>query len=89
MNRACAAVGLSRSTAYRQLAPKPEPAQPAVRPSPARRIPDADREYILSVLDSNRFIDQPVREVYATLLSEGTYFAHGAPCIGCSRNAGQ
>ena len=32
-----------------------------------------DREHILSVLDSERFIDQPVREVYARLLSEGVY----------------
>jgi putative transposase len=43
-------------------------------PKPShRRIPDDERAAVLEVLDSERFIDQPPREVYATLLSEGTY----------------
>lgn len=46
-------------------APPPAPSQ--------RRIPQGEREAILAVLDSERFIDQPPREVYAALLSEGTY----------------
>jgi putative transposase len=74
--QACAAVGLSRAAAYRHLAlaTKPIVAERAPRPVPTRRIPDAEREHILAVLDSDSFIDQPVREVYATLLSEGVYF---------------
>jgi len=39
----------------------------------ARRISDVERETILETLDSERFAEQPPREVYATLLSEGTY----------------
>lgn len=72
MKRACAAVGLSRATAYRRLSSAPRPPSAAKRPS-ARRIPDPERSEILAVLDSERFIDQPPREVYAALLSEGVF----------------
>lgn len=72
MSQACEAVGLSRATAYRRLRPKPRN-QPSPRPRSWRRITDAERAEILTVLDSERFCDQPPREVYATLLSEGSY----------------
>jgi putative transposase len=72
MKRACAAVGLSRATAYRKLRPSSPPPSATQRVS-ARRIPDAERSKILETLDSERFIDQPPREVYAALLSEGTF----------------
>jgi putative transposase len=38
-----------------------------------RRLSQAEREQVLAVLDSERFIDQPPREVYATLLEEGRF----------------
>ncbi len=72
MTRACTAVGLSRATAYRLLRPRKSEVSAKHRRS-HRRIPDAKRAEIFAVLDSERFIDQPPREVYATLLSEGTY----------------
>lgn len=72
MKRACAAVGLSRATAYRRLSSSSPPPS-AARRSSARRIPDAERSEILAVLDSERFIDQPPREVYAALLSESVF----------------
>lgn len=72
MKRACAAVGLSRASAYRHLSSSPRPPSAARRPS-ARRIPEAERAEILEVLDSERFIDQPPREVYGALLSEGVF----------------
>jgi putative transposase len=71
MNRACEAVGLSRATAYRRL--KPAPQTERTRPRSHRRIPDSERQAILKVLDSERFMDQPPREVYGALLSEGEY----------------
>ena len=72
MTRACDALGVPRATAYRHLrAPMLTCAAPR-KPS-HRRLPDAERNAILAVLDSERFIDQPPREVYAKLLSEGTY----------------
>lgn len=72
MNRACKAVGLPRATAYRHQRPQVVTCAPP-RPPSHRRIPDQERAQALSVLDSERFIDQPPREVYGKLLSEGTY----------------
>ena len=70
--RACNAVGLCRATAYRRLR-QTAPRAKAKRKRSHRRISDAKRSEILEVLDSERFIDQPPREVYATLLSESRY----------------
>jgi putative transposase len=80
MKLACAAVGLGRASAYRHLgrsrqpplAAQDEPPSAAQRTS-ARRIPDEERARILAALDSERFIDQPPREVYGALLSEGIF----------------
>ena len=75
MTQACSALGLSRATAYRCLRSRPlviDDVAPR-RAHSHRRIPDDERAAILALLDSERFIDQPPREVYATLLSEGTF----------------
>ena len=72
MNRTCSAVGLPRATAYRHLKPPVVTCAPP-RPRSHRRMPDEERAEALAVLDSERFIDQPPREVYGTLLTEGTY----------------
>ena len=72
MNVACEALGVSRATAYRHLWPRARVEREPRDPSP-RRIPDSERQAILSVLDSKRFVDQPPREVYGALLSEGVY----------------
>ena len=74
MSRVCEAIGLVRSAAYRpDLPPRHGPRRP---PSSDRRIPNEERAQVLAVMDSERFIDQPPREVYAALLSEGIYFCH-------------
>lgn len=72
MKRACHALGLPRATAYRRRVAKPRPARPA-RKSPPRSLSSAERAQVLAVLDSDRFLDQPPREVYAKLLGEGTH----------------
>jgi putative transposase len=72
MSRACAAVGVSRATAYRRL----RPVQPSAATKPRtshRRIPNDERAEILSTLDSERFVDQPPREVYGALLTDGVF----------------
>jgi len=71
---ACAALGVSRATLYRQTQP-PQP--PAIRLSGAhpRRLTAPERQAVVDVLHSARFVDQPPPEVYATLLSEGVYLA--------------
>ena len=72
MKRACAAVGLSRATAYRKQSSSHQPPSAAKHVS-AGRIPDAERSKIHETLDSQRFIDQPPPNAYAALLSEGTF----------------
>lgn len=73
MTAACDAVGLSRATAYRHLYPKAGPQRKRGPRKAHRRIPDEERQNILSVLDSDENVDQPPREVYGKLLSAGIY----------------
>ena len=40
------------------------------RPSPARRLPDSERQEVLGVLRSKRFVDKAPPEIFATLLDE-------------------
>jgi putative transposase len=67
---ACAALGVSRATAYRRRHPAP-PAVP--RPGPARALSEGERRTVLDQLRSPRFVDRAPAEVYATLLDEDTY----------------
>ena len=72
--QACAALGVSRATLYRQTAP-PSPPSCAVRAPSPRRLDESERQAVLDVLHSEPFVDQPPPEVYATLLSRGIYLA--------------
>ena len=67
----CDALGLSRATFYRNRAPMYGPM--ARRPSPPRRLPDAERQVVLDVLHEPRFVDLAPAEVFATLLEERRY----------------
>ena len=67
---ACQALGVPRSSYYRSCRPPgPKPKKP--RPRPARALPEEQRAEVLSVLQSERFVDVAPPEVYATLLDEG------------------
>ncbi|KYF60847.1 hypothetical protein BE11_35850 [Sorangium cellulosum] len=72
--QACAALGVSRATLYRQTQPATPPALPEPAPSP-RRLSDPERQAVLDVLHGEELVDQPPPEVYATLLSRGVYLA--------------
>jgi hypothetical protein len=67
----CAALGIDRATYYRHRAPihGPKPR----RPSPPRRLDDAERQTLLDTLHEPRFVDLAPAEVFATLLDEGRY----------------
>jgi len=73
--RACRALGVPRASLYRQRRPPAPPARP--RRSPARALTPPERQAVLAVLHSERFVDQAPTEVYATLLDEGT--SHCSP----------
>ncbi len=73
---ACEALGVARTSFYRSQAPAPAvvaAAAPPVKAPPPRALAPTEKAQVLAVLNSERFQDQPVREVYATLLDEGTY----------------
>ena len=80
MRQACAVMGVPRSTLYRQLRWADAPAQPAsacpapIRATPQRALSVIERATVLAALNSERFCDLAPREVYGTLLDEGTYY---------------
>ena len=68
---ACQAFDFPRSSFYRWL--KPSPAVPQDRPAPPLALSAEERQGVLAVLNSTRFLDQAPREIYATLLDEAVY----------------
>jgi putative transposase len=65
----CSALGLSRASLYRRR----RPPQPPRRLVPARALSEPEREEVLQVLHSERFLDAAPAQVHATLLEEGSY----------------
>jgi putative transposase len=67
-------LGVPRSSHYRARQPSEAlPPAPQARPVPARALSDEERAAVRNVLNSPRFQDCAVRQVYATLLDEATY----------------
>ena len=69
---ACAAFGVARAGLYRSRQKLATPAVPG-RPTPPRALTAAERQALLEVLHSERFVDRAPKAVYATLLDEGAY----------------
>jgi len=67
---ACDVLQVPRSSVYRARQPIPAP-RPQLEP--VRALSRAERDQVHEALNSERFADQAPREVYATLLDEGTY----------------
>ena len=72
---ACTALGVPRSTVYRRQRPV-RPPRPTVRAPHPRALSPAEQTDVRDVLNSERFVDQAPRTVYATLLDEGVYLCH-------------
>jgi len=70
---ACEALNVPRSQVYR--ARQPRAAAPP-RPTPAHALSDHERTEVRETLNSERFMDQAPRQVYAALLDEGIYLCH-------------
>jgi transposase InsO family protein len=77
LERACAAIKVSRASLYRSRRPRPPAPSRPPRSAAAnpRRIPDEERQLILDTLHQPEFADQPPHEVYGTLLSRGIHLA--------------
>jgi len=71
---ACAAIGISRASVYRHRVKRNGlPPESQKRPSPPRALSPQERQEVLDVLHSERFVDQAPQEVYAALLDKGQY----------------
>ena len=68
----CQSVGIARATLYRRRQPA-RSSPPTVRAPSSRALVPAERQAVLDVLHSERFVDQSPAEVQATLLEEQTY----------------
>jgi len=68
----CQCVGLARATLYRRRQPA-RVSTPTPRAPSSRALVPAEREAVLDVLHSERFVDQSPAEVQSTLLEEETY----------------
>jgi len=72
MTRAADAFGVPRASLYRARHPAALAAA-APRPAPPRALTPPERDAVLEVLHSARFVDQAPKTVYATLLDDGRY----------------
>jgi len=89
--RACALLGRSRATHYRQVqaavtGPVHGPARP--RASPANALTPAERDRILQLLTSEQYRDKSVAQTWVTLLDDGTYLASMSTMRRVLREAG-
>lgn len=69
---ACRSLDLARPTYYRRLEPRIEETGTS-HPAPPRTLSVIERQTVLDILHSGRFVDKAPAEVYATLLDEGAY----------------
>ncbi len=72
ITRACQALDIPRSRLY----PRRSPSPPAPHRTPRHALSAEERAKVRAVLNSERFMDRAPRQVYATLLDEGTYLCH-------------
>jgi len=85
--RACDLLGRARASHYRTKSPTvPAPRSP--RPTPANALTAAERQEVLKVLNSGRFVDKSVAQTWATLLDEGTYLCSRSTMHRLLREAG-
>ena len=71
----CQALGLTRATFYRHSNGNPKPVQAFTndRHRPARSLTPAERDNVVDLLTSQRFVDDAPRQIWASLLDEGKY----------------
>jgi hypothetical protein len=72
LSAACDVLSVPRSRVYRARQPQ-APTAPNPASEPVRALSNAERDQVRDTLNSDRFADRAPREVYATLLDEGTY----------------
>ncbi|MCH7663741.1 MAG: IS3 family transposase [Chloroflexi bacterium] len=74
LKSACEALFVPRANFYRWQKKRHNPKSPPARPNPPLALGKNERQRVLDVLHSDRFVDKAPQEVYATLLDEGVYY---------------
>jgi putative transposase len=69
---ACRALGVAPATIYRRRRP-PQPRPRSEKRPSTRALSSEERQAVLEIMDSERFLDNSPAQVYATLLDEGAY----------------
>jgi putative transposase len=72
--QSCSALGVPRSTLYAQRHRKENPTEPKQRPASPRALSPDERNAVLEVAHSERFVDTSPAEICATLIDENKYF---------------
>ena len=72
---ACEALQVPRATFYRHHNANSNPCRQniAVRPQPPQALDAGERQAVIEILHSERFLDDTPYQIYATLLDEGQY----------------
>lgn len=73
LKSACEGLSFCRASFYRWKKRLDSPGADHPRPRPALSLSQDERQRVLDVLHSERFVDKAPTEVYATLLDEGIY----------------
>jgi putative transposase len=74
LKRACAALDVNRSAFYRRRSRQTATlSEPAFRPQPPLKLNPLERQAVVELLHSERFVDVSPHTIYATLLDEGQY----------------
>ena len=73
LKQACVVLGLNRSGIYRWRSGS---VIPLPRSAPAHALSSTEREVVRATLNSERFMDQAPRQVYAALFEDGQYLCH-------------
>jgi putative transposase len=73
VKQACEALGMNRASFYRRCKAQYNPAQEKARPRPPLALSEQERQEVLELLHSKRFVDKPPQVVHAELLDDGRY----------------
>lgn len=71
----CDSLQMSRATLYRNHESEPQAVMEHPKEQPHNALDSAQRQKILDILHSERFVDSTPYEVFYTLLDEGQYIA--------------
>jgi putative transposase len=72
INSLCPALGIGRASFYRAQTPSPKPQAKLAKPHPRALSPE-EQNQALQVLNQEKFMDKPPRQVYSALLDDGIY----------------